>query len=101
MFTDTEEGIMMPIIFSTIEYKYTTYGKLVTIDDFISVNGLNTMKKIFENKILTEGTDTTKLFTCKKIAPKDGIIQGLFFNLSTKPCKIIIYKIAQKVKCFP
>lgn len=68
---------------STIEYKYTTYGKLVTIDDFISVNGLNTMKKIFENKILTEGTDTTKLFTCKKIAPKDGIIQGLFFNLST------------------
>lgn len=66
-----------------IEYKNSIYGKLPTINDFISVNGLNTMKKIFENKILTEGTDTTKLFICKKIAPKDGIIQGLFENLST------------------
>lgn len=58
-------------------------GTLVTIDDFISVKGFNTMKKIFENKVLTTQTDTTKCFLCKKIAPKDGIIQGLFENLST------------------
>lgn len=53
-----------------------------TIRDFISVDGLAEMKKIFENKILTYELDTTKLYLCKKIAIKDGKVKGLLENLS-------------------
>lgn len=63
-------------------------GVFPTIDNFIAVTGFTQMKAKYEEKLLCKktesGVDTTQLFICKKIAPKDGVLQGLFENISTK-----------------
>ena len=63
-------------------------GVFPTIDNFIAVTGFTQMKAKYEEKLLCKkteyGIDTTQLFICKKIAPKDGVLQGLFENISTK-----------------
>lgn len=67
---------------------YYVLGVFPTIDNFIAVTGFTQMKAKYEEKLLCKktkyGVDTTQLFICKKIAPKDGVLQGLFENISTK-----------------
>lgn len=65
-----------------VRAKGVSTGTFATISDFISVDGFSEMKKCFENKILTYELDTTKLYLCKKIAIKDGKVQGLLEDLS-------------------
>lgn len=70
-------------------HKYNhVLGVFPNIDNFIAVTGLTQMKAKYEGKLLCQrtkyGGDTTQLFICKKIAPKDGVLQGLFEDISTK-----------------
>lgn len=77
---------------STIVNRKPSYhyvlGVFPSIDNFIVVTGFTQMKAKYEEKLLCKktkyGVDTTQLFICKKIAPKDGVLQGLFENISTK-----------------
>lgn len=77
---------------STIVNRKPSYhyvlGVFPSIDNFIVVTGFTQMKAKYEEKLLCKktkyGVDTTQLFICKKITPKDGVLQGLFENISTK-----------------
>ena len=67
---------------------YNVLGVFPEIGNFITITGLTQMKAKYEEKLLCKktkyGVDTTQLFICKKIAPKDGVLQGLFENISTQ-----------------